>query len=112
MTRLWGGEELVAAVRGRPTGGLPETITGISIDSRTLQPGEAFFAIKGDAFDGHDFATAQSLGLAKDWAVKVIAATGNYGEVFEKTTGEPYHLARGLNALWTQGGLMTALPMQ
>jgi UDP-N-acetylmuramoyl-tripeptide--D-alanyl-D-alanine ligase len=33
-------------------------VTGISIDSRTLQPGDAFFAIKGDNFDGHDFATA------------------------------------------------------
>jgi general L-amino acid transport system substrate-binding protein len=61
---------------------------------------------------GHDFATAQSLGLARDWAVRLIAATGNYGEVFERTVGEPYHLGRGLNALWTDGGLMTALPMQ
>jgi UDP-N-acetylmuramoyl-tripeptide--D-alanyl-D-alanine ligase len=33
-------------------------VTGISIDSRTLKPGEAFFAIKGEKFDGHDFATA------------------------------------------------------
>ncbi len=61
---------------------------------------------------GHDFATAQSLGLARDWAVKVIAATGNYGEVFQRTTGKFYHVERGLNALWTQGGLMTPLPMQ
>ena len=61
---------------------------------------------------GHDFATAQSLGLAHDWAVKVIAATGNYGEIFQRTVSEPYHLERGLNALWTRGGLMTPLPMQ
>jgi general L-amino acid transport system substrate-binding protein len=61
---------------------------------------------------GHDFATAQSLGLSRDWAVKVIAATGNYGEVFERTVEEPFHLDRGLNALWTDHGLMTPLPMQ
>jgi general L-amino acid transport system substrate-binding protein len=61
---------------------------------------------------GHDFATAQALGLAHDWAAKVIAATGNYGEIFQRTTGVPYHLERGLNALWTEGGLMTPMPMQ
>jgi len=55
---------------------------------------------------GHDFATAQVLGLAHDWAAKVIAATGNYGEIFQRTAGRPYHLDRGLNALWTEGGLM------
>lgn len=61
---------------------------------------------------GHDFATAQALGLAHDWVVKVIAATGNYGEIFQRTTGGPYHLDRGLNALWTEGGLMRPLPMR
>ena len=61
---------------------------------------------------GHDFATAQALGLAHDWAAKVIAATGNYGEIFQRTTGGPYHLDRGLNALWTDGGLLRPLPMR
>ena len=58
MSLLWTGEELVAAMGGRPVGAMPEGITGISIDSRTLQPGEAFFAIKGETMDGHDYATA------------------------------------------------------
>lgn len=61
---------------------------------------------------GHDFATAQALGLGHDWAAKVIAATGNYGEIFQRTTGKPYKLDRGLNALWTEGGLMRPLPMR
>lgn len=61
---------------------------------------------------GRDFATAQALGLAHDWAAKVIAATGNYGEIFQRTTGGPYHLDRGLNALWTEGGLMHPMPMR
>jgi UDP-N-acetylmuramoyl-tripeptide--D-alanyl-D-alanine ligase len=41
---------------GRPVGMLPEGITGISIDSRSIGAGEAFFAIKGDRVDGHDYA--------------------------------------------------------
>jgi general L-amino acid transport system substrate-binding protein len=54
------------------------------------------------------------LGLSKDWAVNVIASVGNYGEVFEKNIGEntPIGLARGLNALWTQGGLQYAPPFR
>ncbi len=60
---------------------------------------------------GHDFAIAQALGLAHDWAARVIAATGNYGEVFQRTLGKPYHLDRGLNALWTEGGLMYPNPL-
>ncbi|QOG08342.1 UDP-N-acetylmuramoylalanyl-D-glutamyl-2,6-diaminopimelate--D-alanyl-D-alanine ligase [Aureimonas sp. OT7] len=52
---LWTGEALLAATGGRPIGSLPPSVTGISIDSRSVGPGEAFFAIKGDRFDGHDF---------------------------------------------------------
>ncbi len=55
---LWTSEDMVAAMEGRPVGALPEGITGISIDTRTLKSGEAFFAIRGEQFDGHDFATA------------------------------------------------------
>jgi len=58
MRPLWTGEALTAAMNGRSFGTLPEGVTGISIDSRSLQPGDAFFAIAGDQFDGHDFATA------------------------------------------------------
>lgn len=58
MSLLWTSEELVGATGGRPLGDMRDGVTGISIDSRTLEPGEAFFAIKGEKFDGHDFATA------------------------------------------------------
>jgi UDP-N-acetylmuramoyl-tripeptide--D-alanyl-D-alanine ligase len=58
MSFLWTSEDLVAAMGGRPLGSMPEGVSGISIDSRSLQPGDAFFAIKGEAMDGHDFATA------------------------------------------------------
>ncbi len=68
--------------------------------------------LRADQLLGHDFATAQALGLAHDWAAQVIGAVGNYGEVFDHTVERPYHLERGLNALWTQGGLMASGPMR
>jgi UDP-N-acetylmuramoyl-tripeptide--D-alanyl-D-alanine ligase len=49
---------MVEAMGGRPFGRLPQGVPGISIDTRTLKRGEAFFAIKGERHDGHDFATA------------------------------------------------------
>ncbi|MCC5975426.1 MAG: amino acid ABC transporter substrate-binding protein [Rubellimicrobium sp.] len=54
------------------------------------------------------------LGLSNDWAVKAILAAGNYGELFEKNIGQntPIGLARGLNALWTEGGLLYAMPFR
>ncbi|NNU79809.1 amino acid ABC transporter substrate-binding protein [Halovulum dunhuangense] len=54
------------------------------------------------------------LGLDKDWAKRAIAAGGNYGEIFAATIGEgtPIGLARGLNAQWTQGGLLYAPPFR
>ncbi|SFO28886.1 UDP-N-acetylmuramoyl-tripeptide--D-alanyl-D-alanine ligase [Mesorhizobium sp. NFR06] len=58
MSLLWTSEALVEAMGGRPIGLLPSGITGISIDSRSLEPGNAFFAIRGETMDGHDFATA------------------------------------------------------
>jgi UDP-N-acetylmuramoyl-tripeptide--D-alanyl-D-alanine ligase len=57
MTWLWTSEDMIAAMAGRPFGSLPAGVAGISIDSRTIKPGEAFFAIKGDRVDGHDFAS-------------------------------------------------------
>src|SRR5271165_4157287 len=64
---------------------------------------------------GTDWATSRALGLpAKDWAAQVIAAVGNYGEIYDRTVGRngPLQLARGRNALWTDGGLMRPLPVQ
>ena len=52
------------------------------------------------------------LGLSNDWVVKVIKAVGNYGEIFDRNVGPgtPLNLERGLNNLWTNGGLMYAPP--
>lgn len=56
----------------------------------------------------------QRLGLDNAWALNAIRAVGNYGEIFERNVGQasPLKLQRGLNALWTSGGLMYALPFR
>jgi len=56
----------------------------------------------------------QSLGLTNDWAYRIIKSVGNYGEVFERNVGQgsPLKIARGLNALWTKGGLQYGLPIR
>ena len=52
------------------------------------------------------------LGLSADWVVNVLAAVGNYGEIFEQYLGvnTDIGLERGVNALWTDGGLIYAPP--
>lgn len=59
-----------------------------------------------------DFGTP--LGLTKDWAYQAIKGIGNYGEMFDRNVGagSPLKLARGLNALWTDGGLQYAPPIR
>jgi UDP-N-acetylmuramoyl-tripeptide--D-alanyl-D-alanine ligase len=57
-TPLWTSDAMAAAMRAAVQGTLPETITGLSIDSRTVAPGEAYFAIKGEVHDGHAFVDA------------------------------------------------------
>ena len=54
------------------------------------------------------------IGLESDWAVNAIAAVGNYGEIFERNIGEatPIGLGRGVNALWTDGGLIYSPPFR
>jgi UDP-N-acetylmuramoyl-tripeptide--D-alanyl-D-alanine ligase len=56
MAFLWETTEMIEAMHGRPLGQMPLTVSGISIDSRQIAPNEAFFAIKGDRVDGHDYA--------------------------------------------------------
>lgn len=54
------------------------------------------------------------IGLESDWAYQIIKNVGNYGEVFDSTVGPdtPLQIARGLNALWLQGGLQYAPPIR
>lgn len=57
---------------------------------------------------------AKALGVRQDWMVRVILATGNYGEMFERNVGagSALKLERGINQPWTQGGVMYAPPLR
>jgi len=68
---LWTVEAMAAAMGATPAGPQPLSIPGISIDTRTVVPGEAFFAIKGDNRDGHEFVEAA---LAAGAGVAVVAS--------------------------------------
>lgn len=57
---------------------------------------------------------ADMLGLENEWAYDVVSQVGNYGEIFERNVGvdTPLGLERGVNALWTDGGLMYSMPVR
>jgi general L-amino acid transport system substrate-binding protein len=59
-----------------------------------------------------DFGT--SIGLGNDWAYNIVKTVGNYGEIFDANVGPstPLGIARGLNALWTKGGIQYAPPVR
>jgi len=56
----------------------------------------------------------KALGLDEKWAYNIVKQVGNYGEIFERNVGKdtPLQLERGLNALWTNGGLMYSPPFK
>ena len=63
---------------------------------------------------GTDGSLGEQLGLTKDWFHRIIKATGNYGESFDRNvgTGSKLGIARGLNQLWNKGGIMYAPPIR
>jgi general L-amino acid transport system substrate-binding protein len=63
---------------------------------------------------GADGGFGPMLGTDSNWALHAVESVGNYGEMFERNLGvhSPLHLERGLNRLWTQGGLMYAPPLR
>ena len=65
-----------------------------------------FLGVEGDFGKG--------LGLTKDWAYRIVKAVGTYGEAFNRNVGDgsPLKIKRGLNALWTQGGIQYAPPVR
>jgi UDP-N-acetylmuramoyl-tripeptide--D-alanyl-D-alanine ligase len=71
VTALWTTDAMASAMRAQRQGALPPSISGISIDTRTIAPGEAFFAIAGDSRDGHQFVPAA---LSARAGLAVVAA--------------------------------------
>jgi UDP-N-acetylmuramoyl-tripeptide--D-alanyl-D-alanine ligase len=70
MSVLWTLDDMAAAMRAEKSGALPSDVSGISIDSRSIAKGDAFFAIQGDSRDGHEFVDAALKGGA---GVAVVA---------------------------------------
>ena len=61
-----------------------------------------------------DSKIGEVLGLDNQWVANIVAGVGNYGEVFERNIGQgsPLKIARGLNQLWTKGGIQYAPPLR
>jgi general L-amino acid transport system substrate-binding protein len=64
--------------------------------------------------DGSAAGFGTGIGLGEEWAAQVVKAVGNYGEIFERNVGTatPLKIARGINALWKDGGLQYAPPIR
>ena len=63
---------------------------------------------------GVDGTFGQAIGLSNDWAYNIIKSLGNYGEIFDRNigAGSKLKIARGLNALWSKGGIQYAPPIE
>lgn len=63
---------------------------------------------------GADGNLGRSLGVTNNWIVRIIKAVGNYGESFDRNlgAGSPLQMPRGLNRLWTKGGILYAPPLR
>jgi len=90
---LWTFPDFLAATNATGVGVAPSGVTGISIDSRTLAPGEAFFAIAGDRFDGHDFVAA-ALKAGASTAVVAEERAADAGHL--SVVADPLEALRGL----------------
>jgi len=86
----------------------------LGVSSKTIDE-----ALKSDKPDirrlvGTEGNLGEDLGLTKDWVVRIVKSVGNYGEVFERNVGSGSKLgiARGLNNLWSKGGIQYAPPIR
>jgi general L-amino acid transport system substrate-binding protein len=63
---------------------------------------------------GTEGSFGEAIGLSNDWAVNIVKAVGNYGEIFDRNVGPdtPLEIERGVNALWTNGGIQYGMPIR
>jgi general L-amino acid transport system substrate-binding protein len=86
----------------------------LNISSKTLDDAMKSPNPEIKRFVGAEGNYGEQLGLTKDWAVRIIKQVGNYGESFERNVGmgSPLKIERGLNKLWTKGGIQYAPPIR
>lgn len=96
---------LHALIAAEEFGVTADAVEGARVDPRTPEIARLL---------GEEGALGEALGLDSDFAVRAIAARGHYGEMFERNLGtqSELRLSRGLNAQWTEGGLMYAPPFR
>jgi general L-amino acid transport system substrate-binding protein len=86
----------------------------LGVSSKTID--EALASKKPDVqrLVGTEGSYGERVGLTKDWAVRIVRLVGNYGEVFDRNVGAktPLGIPRGINQLWTAGGIMYAPPIR
>jgi general L-amino acid transport system substrate-binding protein len=84
-------------------------ITSANVDEQLKSPNPSIQRIVGVTPGA-----GKNMGLDEKWAYNIIKQVGNYGESFERNVGQgsPLKIPRGLNAQWTKGGLMYALPIR
>jgi general L-amino acid transport system substrate-binding protein len=84
-------------------------VTSKNVDERAKSESPDIRRLLG--FEGN---FGEAMGLESDWAYRIVKLVGNYGEVFERNLGEnsPLKIKRGINALWTKGGLLYAPPVR
>lgn len=84
-------------------------VTSMNIDEMRMNSSLAVKRLFGSEGTG-----GKGLGLKDDWAIQILRQVGNYGEIFEKNLGpaSALNIDRGMNNLWTRGGLQYAPPLQ
>ena len=84
-------------------------VTQANVDSMKAGPNQEIRRLL-----GADGTFGEGIGLSNDWAANAIKAVGNYGEIFDRNlgAGSRLQIARGLNALWTKGGIQYAPPIR
>lgn len=86
----------------------------IGVTSANIEQARASIKPEIRRFTGAEDDIGRHLGLPRDWALRAVASVGNYGEIYERNvgTGSRLGIPRGLNQLWTQGGILHAPPVR
>ena len=86
----------------------------LGIASDTIEAAAASEKPEVRRFMGRDGGFGEEMGLPNDWAARTIAAVGNYAEIYERNLGvdSPLGIPRGMNQLWSRGGIQYAPPIR